>query len=296
MRRCFSSLVIALLVAADAAAEPQYQYLQALGDTRYHVVESTFTEQRYHLFVRLPEDYEESTESYPVVYLLDGGWLYPLLLGYYKYLKAGDEVPSMIIVGISYGTDDFRQGNNRSTDYTAPSVEREHWGGAAKFQQALTAEVLPLIEATYRARKDRRILFGQSIGGQFVLYAALTEPQLFWGYIASNPALHRNLPYFLERHNDPKMSVDARVFVASGSEDDATFREPALQWMRHWTSVEPPPWPLCAADLTGHSHFSAPPAAFRDGIRWLFDADVPGANCRLASASSGSDPRVSLPR
>lgn len=296
MHRCLSSIVIALLIAADVAATPEYQYLQALGDTRYHVVESAFTEQRYHLFVRLPEAYEESKESYPVVYLLDGGWLYPLVSGYYKYLKEGEEVPSMIIVGISYGTDDFRQGNNRSTDYTAASAEREHWGGAAKFQQALAAEILPLIESTYRAREDRGILFGQSIGGQFVLYAALTEPHLFWGYIASNPALHRNLPYFLDRHDDPEVTVDARVFVASGSEDDATFREPALQWMRHWTSIEQPPWPLCAADLAGHSHFSAPPAAFRAGIRWLFDPDLPGANCRSVSALSGSDLPESLPR
>jgi predicted alpha/beta superfamily hydrolase len=296
MRRCTSSLVIALLIAADAAAAPEYQYLQALGDTRYHVVESSFTEQRYHLFVRLPEDYDESKESYPVVYLLDGGWLYPLISGYYKYLKEGKEVPSMIIVGISYGTDDFRQGNNRSTDFTAASSEREHWGGAPKFQQALAAEIMPLIESTYRAREDRRILFGQSIGGQFVLYAALTKPQLFWGYIASNPALHRNLPYFLDRHDDAAMTYDARVFVASGSEEDATFREPALQWMRQWTSIKVPPWPLCTADLTGHSHFSAPPAAFRDGIRWLFDPDVPDASCRAASVSSGSGRPESLPR
>lgn len=296
MRQCLSSLVIALLIAGNTAANPEYQYLQALGDTRYHVVESTFTEQRYHLFVRLPEDYEESKESYPVVYLLDGGWLYPLVSGYYKYLKEGDEVPSMIIVGISYGTDDFHEGNNRSTDYTAASSEREHWGGAPKFQQALAAEIMPLIESTYRAREDRRILFGQSIGGQFVLYAALTEPHLFWGYIASNPALHRNLPYFLKRHDDPEMKYDVRVFVVSGSDDDATFREPALQWMRHWTSIRRPPWPLCAADLDGHSHFSAPPAAFRTGIRWLFDPGASAANCRSMSAFSDSDRREFLPR
>ena len=99
----------------------------------------------------------------------------------------------------------------------------------------------------------------------------------------SNPALHRNLPYFLERHDDPEAAVDARVFVASGSDDDATFREPAVQWMHHWTAVAAPPWPLCAADLAGHSHFSAPPAAFRAGIRWLFDSGASGADCRPVS-------------
>lgn len=293
MHRRISSLVIGPLMTADAVADAEFQFLQALADTRYHLVESAFTEQRYHLFVRLPEDYAESKATYPVVYLLDGGWLYPLISGYYKYLKEGDEVPEMIIVGISYGTDDFRAGNHRSTDYTAPTAEREYWGGASKFQKALAEEIVPLVESAYRTREDRRILFGQSIGGQFVLYTALTSPRSFWGYIASNPALHRNLPYFLERHDDPEAAMDARVFVASGSDDDATFREPAVKWMRHWTSAAVPPWPLCATDLNGHSHFSAPPAAFRDGIRWLFETGAAGANCRSASVSAGSDPRVS---
>ena len=28
-----------------------------------------------------------------------------------------------------------------------------------------------------------------------------------------------------------------------------------------------------AMDLEGHSHMSAPPAAFREGMRWLFGPD-----------------------
>jgi predicted alpha/beta superfamily hydrolase len=40
----------------------------------------------------------------------------------------------------------------------------------------------------------------QGLGGQFVLYTALTRPDLFWGHIASNPALHRNLPFYPENH------------------------------------------------------------------------------------------------
>ncbi|MDH4049709.1 MAG: alpha/beta hydrolase-fold protein [Gammaproteobacteria bacterium] len=296
MRRCCSLLLVVVLAVSDTAAETDFRHLQSIGDTRYHRLDSSITDQRYHLFVRLPESYAQSEQRYPVVFLLDGGWLYPLIAGYYRYLNQGDEVPEMIVVGISYGTDDFREGNHRSTDYTAASDERDFWGGAAKFRQALSAEIIPLIDVTYRSQADRRILVGQSIGGQFVLYAALTEPKLFWGYIASNPALHRNLPFFLRRYDEPQETTGARVFVASGTEDDVTFREPALQWMRHWTSIVPPPWSLCATDLAGHSHFSAPPAAFRGGMRWLFGLSSPDVSCRTVSVSSGSDPQESPPR
>jgi len=43
-----------------------------------------------------------------------------------------EEIPEAILVGISYGTDDWQQGNLRSTDFTAPSAE------PAAFRQGLT--------------------------------------------------------------------------------------------------------------------------------------------------------------
>ena len=177
----------------------------------------------------------------------------------------------MILVAISYGTSDFRKGNNRGHDYTAPSDEREHYGGAKDFQTFLGDELIPFIEASYRSRATRRIVFGQSLGGQFVLYSAQTRPTLFWGHIASNPALHRNLDLFLTMTPEiPEEGALSYLFVGSGSDDDPQYRKPALQWINHWTHVEPKPWHLRAVTLDGHNHFSAPPASFRRGIRWLF--------------------------
>ena len=179
-----------------------------------------------------------------------------------------------IIVGISYGGVTFQEGNYRSTDYTAPSAERDYWGGADKFQAYLGDELMPLVEKTYRSDASRRIVFGQSLGGQFVLFTALTKPDLFWGHIASNPALHRNLPFFLQRHGSPAPGSErSRVFVADGTLNDAQFREPSLEWIAHWSAAKDAPWDLKTIDLEGHSHMSAPPAAFREGMRWLFSTE-----------------------
>lgn len=260
--------------AAPSDAVP-FQLLQGLGDTRYHLLESSAGEQTYHLYVRLPEGYEQAPAvEFPTVYLLDGGVTYPLLSGYYRYLVLGEEIPEAIIVGIAYGTADWQAGNNRGHDYTAPAPDRDHYGGAAAFQELLRTEVLPLIERNYRADPTRRILFGQSLGGQFVLFTALTEPELFWGHIASNPALHRNLPFFLPGASPPHETTGSRLFVASGSHDDPVFRVPALEWIRAWSETDSRPWRLETRTLEGHGHFSAVPAAFRQGMRWLFgDAD-----------------------
>ncbi len=266
-------LSAAALLALNAAAEPvTTEYLQSFGDSRYETVESTVIGREFHIFVRLPEGYGDSADMrYPTIYVLDGGSLFPLLASYYWYLDLGKEVPDAIVVGISYGSDTFEGGNYRGTDFTAPSVERDHWGGASNFQAFLSEELFPIIEKKYRSRPDRRVVFGHSLGGQFVLYTALTDPDLFWGHIASNPALHRNLSFFLERHSET--NSESKLFVASGSMDDATFRGPALEWIEHWSRNEDRPWQLETRTLDGHTHFSAAPASFRSGMAWLFAVD-----------------------
>ena len=261
------------LVVPVAARAADTRHLQGLGHTEYRHVESEIVGRGFHVYVMLPEGYaSEADRQYPTVYLLDGGNLFPMLVPYYRYLNFAGEAPDAIIVGIAYGSDRFEGGNFRSTDYTAPSEERDFWGGAGKFQPFLSDELIPSIEADYRSRADRRVVFGQSLGGQFVLYTAMTRPDLFWGHIASNPALHRNLDFFLApRWPETPDRLPAKLFVASASNDDPGFRGPAVTWMDRWSDDEGLPWVLETVTLDGHSHMSAPPASFRRGMRWLFD-------------------------
>jgi len=269
----FTTLIGIVAAAAISPAETVgIDGVQSLDNTRHHVVDSETLGRKYDVIVGLPDNYAAGSDTYyPTIYLLDGGELYPLLRGYYRYLQFGQEAPEAIIVAVSYGTSDWENGNERSHDYTALSDEREHWGGAKDFQAFLSTELIPYIEKNYRSRSDRRVIFGQSMGGQFVLYTAQTQPTLFWGHIASNPALHRNLSFYLQSHAElPPVENRSRLYVASGSNDDPEFREPALKWMEYWTNSDEKPWHLRAETLEGHSHFSAPPASFRQGLLWLF--------------------------
>ena len=264
----FGLLALAQLSAGEVQA---IEGLHGLGDIRHHEIVSTRADHRYDILVGLPgEAAADNDTRYPVVYILDGGSLFPMLRTYQRYLRLGEETPDVILVGISYGSDDWKTGNNRSHDFTAPSEEREFWGGAADFLDFMQSELIPYIEAHYAADAARRIIFGQSLGGQFVLFAAQTRPDIFWGHIASNPALHRNLSYFLEKRPDPT-DATPRLFVSSGAEDDPVFRIPALEWMETWAGRSDLPWDLETVSLDGHSHFSAPPAAYRAGMQWLFE-------------------------
>ena len=260
-------------VSAISPAKPvSIDGLQGLGNTQHHAFESASLGKSYDVLVGLPDGYDTGDEKrYPTIYILDGGVLYPMLRAYHRYLRNGGEVPELILVAISYGTSDFRQGNERGHDYTAPSDEREHYGGAQDFQTFIGDELIPFVESRYRSRSDRRVVFGHSLGGQFVLYTAQTQPTLFWGHIASNPALHRNLPLFLSMHPEiPAVDDRSYLFVGGGSHDDSRFLEPRSKWIEYWTAQKQKPWHLRIETLDGHTHTSAPPASFRRGLRWLF--------------------------
>ena len=266
-------LCAAAATAAQPAAGPVMDSMQSIADTRLHVLDSGIVGRPFRILVRPPAAHAETPDTtFPAVYLLDGGATFPMLAGYYHYLRLEEAVPGLIVVGISYGSDSFEEGNYRSTDYTAPSAERDYWGGAGDFLRVLEREVFPLVEGSYRADPRQRILFGQSIGGQFVLFAALNRPELFSGLIASNPALHRNLQYFLDFEAGPRQR-GTRLFVSSGSEDDPRFREPALAWMKKWRAAPRPPWDLRAVTIDGYGHFSIAPESFRRGLLWILGAE-----------------------
>ena len=258
---------------ASEAQEPQIlASMQGMGDLAYHRLESKLLERPFHIQVRKPNGYEQNPDRhYPTIFLLDGGTTFPMLNAYSSYLAMAGDLLDVLVVGISYGTDDWTSGNLRSTDFTAEAADREHYGGAPKFQQVLRSELIPLIEGNYRANPKRRMIFGQSLGGQFVLYTALTSPDLFWGHIASNPALHRNLPFFQQPHwgSSQSPSEPSRVFVSTAEFDDPRFKKPALEWIQNWSQKNNLPFELETTELKGHNHFSAAPDAFREGMMWL---------------------------
>lgn len=270
--------LLVLMIASSSVAEEEYATnalaaLHSIAPDGFHVVEAQDLGRPFYVYVRLPEGYAESDQRYPVIYLLDGGFTYPMLASYYPLLRIDEPAtPEAIFVGLSYGGAGFENGNYRSTDFTAPSPDREFWGGALIFQDFLANELLPFIAKQYRTDETRRIIYGQSLGGQFLVYSAMTQPDLFWGRIASNPAFHRNLDYFLEIE-PAAAQTETHLIVTAASEEVAVFREPSRQWVEHWTAQDDLSFVLHLVDMPGERHATATPLSFRAGMRVLFPAE-----------------------
>ena len=71
---------------------------------------SSIVGQEFNLYVNLPREYQDTTKSLPVVYLLDGQWDFPLLNAIFGEQYYDGFIPGVIVVGIAWG------GNNPNFD------------------------------------------------------------------------------------------------------------------------------------------------------------------------------------
>ena len=140
------------------------------------------------LEIYLPENYETSNKTYPVMYLLDSFLNFRHAAASAEFLHFDQRIPEIIIVGI--------RNTHRNRDLTPEShnldpKERERLGnvgGADNFIAFLEKELMPHIENTYRTA-PYKIISGHSLGGLFNVYTFFKHPELFNAYITVSPSL-----------------------------------------------------------------------------------------------------------
>jgi predicted alpha/beta superfamily hydrolase len=268
-------LLLALAAAASACAPTEVQpkvaplgYLPALaGD--YFPIRSQQADHDYHVYVRLPQGYaSEPDRRYPIVYVLDGDSLFPVLAGNHIFLTIDDKLPEAIVVGIAYGSFE-KPINRRHIDFMPPGPGlKPEEARIADFHDFLERELLPKVEGRYRADPSRRILFGQSRGGALILYSAFRHPDLFWARIASNPSWTPGGDVFFGEPA-PALRKDLHLFVAMGSDEYPDRRANADKWFAHWAG-RPAPWKLERLTIAGGTHSADSANAYRAALRRLF--------------------------
>ena len=150
-------------------------------------LQSRILKQLRSLRVSKPNGYEDESEHYPVLYVLDGESNFQFTAAMARFLADNDRIPGMIVVGVDSGNV-----ARRTHDLTPPTKnETENRfsprnGGADQFLTFMSGELLPFVERNYRTR-PYRILVGHSFGGLFALYALASKPNLFNAYIAIDP-------------------------------------------------------------------------------------------------------------
>jgi predicted alpha/beta superfamily hydrolase len=228
--------------------------------------------QEYQLQISLPAGYANSNKKYPVVYLMDSQWDFPLVTALYGQQYYDGFIPEMIIVGITWGGTHPNPDSLRARDYTPTNDKRlPQSGGADKFLSFLKNEVFPFIETNYKADKSDRTLMGCSLGGLFTMYTLFTQPKMFNRYVAASPAFgwdNEVLYQYEKKYFENKLNPPAKLFMCVGGvETGVPGFEKLASFLndRHYTSLQIESKVL---ENTGHSGTKG--EGFARGLQFVF--------------------------
>lgn len=206
-----ATMVASILAAALAAAEPvpvDGGELATIRGTEQFLVQSDLAGEDFLVQVATPNvggPFPAPDHRFPVVYVTDGGGLFPLA-GAARGNPDGMVEPAYV-VGITYREDlDSEGGNNwRMRDLlhnpdpppfpgTPPGTPPPGnmppvMGEGAAFEAFLLKELRPLIESRYPVDPDRSVLVGHSLGGTFTAMVLSHDPRAFSGYIIGSPGM-----------------------------------------------------------------------------------------------------------
>lgn len=135
--------------------------------------------------ISLPASYEKHPEKkYPLLVLLDGDYLLEPFQGALTYGSYWDDLPEVIIVGVSQN-----KNNERETDC---AVEETTTGlpvdKGVKFFEFIGLELVPYIQKKYRT-SPFKIISGHDITAGFINFFLYKDHPLFNAYISLSPEL-----------------------------------------------------------------------------------------------------------
>lgn len=187
---------LAKTLAAEADTAPS-AYL--LDGTEVRDVHAQALNRDYQVFVALPESYQSSDRRYPVLFVTDAAYGFPVARSIAQRLSKHAGLEEAIVVGLSYSKGDSAV-YSRRRDYTPSTPRTQSYapdtpGRAVAFGEAqayggfIVDDVMPLIASHYRADMRRKIFVGHSYGSLLGLQMLLTRPASFEHYILGSPSL-----------------------------------------------------------------------------------------------------------
>ena len=158
--------------------------ISAFSQKKFDNIKSEKLGEERRITIGLPESYEANpNKKYPVLYLLDGDYLFDAFSGAVSYGAYWDDLPEMIIIGIHQNKD-----GERYEDCTIEQVSGLPDEKGANFFEFIGAELIPYVEKKYRT-SPFRIIAGHDTTASFINFYLYKDDPLFKGYICLSPEL-----------------------------------------------------------------------------------------------------------
>ncbi len=268
----------------------QYPAFEIPGSQVKKLTSTIVANQEYDLHILLPPGHEKSNKKYPVLYLMDSQWDFPLVSALQGQQYFDGFVPPVIIIGVTWGGTKPNPDSLRARDYTPTNEARSpQSGGAENFLSFIENELFPFVENNYKADTNNRTLVGCSLGGLFTLYTLFTKPSLFQKFIAATPAIgwdNEVIYQYEKQYFESGATVNARVFICEdGVERGVQAYE---KFVKHLTGRNYKNLKIQTRVLENTGHSGTKGEGYARGLQYVFQRTSLKINPGYAKAFTGS--------
>lgn len=263
-----------------------------LEGTEVRTVRARELQRDYQIYVSLPPSYARSGRSYPVVFVTDAPYAFPLTRAIASRAgRKGRTIGEFILVGLSYANGDTAE-YSRRRDYTPgppddPDVRSDmpgrepKFGEAAAFARFIANDVFPFVTKHYRADMHRKTFIGHSYGSLLGLEMLFGERAMFENYVLGSPSLWFGRRMMFEREKAiaaSRRDIRANVLLAVGEYEAIrpgprfNKREDLVRDMRAFkAALKSRNYPGLKVDadvIPEEDHLTVGPAVITRGLRW----------------------------
>lgn len=272
--------------ATSKNAVPTTYQLQ--GTTTF-TLNSNETGGTYNIAISFPASFAsaDAAKTYPVIYVLDGQWQFPLVNAIVGAVNYDGDMPEALVVGISWQETNGDLMTQRVRDLTHSAVgSSPESGNAMKFQHFLRNELFPHIEKHYKGGRHRTVT-GGSLSSLFAAYTLLSQPDLFDGYIVSSPSIgwdNESINKLLENFPTNAIHKKTRFYLSWGSLEFATNIKAFVKKLEH-KKLDNLKLLYAPVDNSGHAGVNA--ETYTKGLQFVFQKEALHLSPDILQALSG---------
>jgi len=218
--------ILSFVIVTISCKNKAISYNDPIPEHDSLIIHSKFVNEDRVINIWTPTNYNKSTDSFPVLYMPDGGLKedFPHIANTLAKLIREHKIPPYILVGI--------ENTERRRDLSGPTeVEYDlkyvpNPGGSSNFRAFIKNELFKEIDRKYRT-KEKRALIGESAAGIFVIETFLLDNEMFDYYIAMDPALWYNEQYLVKNFDslakENYLQKKKLWFAGSSAEDISPY-------------------------------------------------------------------------
>lgn len=221
-------------------------YSQKITDT---ITSQKLNEDR-EIFIGLPPSYDKNpSQKYPILLLLDGDFLFNPFQGALSYGYYWDDLPEVIIIGISQN-----KNNERETDCTVEEATGLPSEKGELFFEFIGMELIPYIQKKYRTAPFK-LIAGLDTTAAFSNFYLYKENPVFDAYISMSPELTTGME---EQIPERLAAIEKPIFYYHSSADgDVKKMRKRIQALDELAKkITKPTLSYKFDDFKGASHYS----------------------------------------